>query len=118
MYINYRLIVKAKKHAFDENNALRELDALTNQAENGVKDGDDEEADEEKEGQGSEAEEEYEDEDDLVDDNDYGQNYFDNGEDEDVDDDDGTFQLLLMALPRHGVNVLISLLGDRGGDYY
>ncbi|KAI9307601.1 DNA-directed RNA polymerase III, subunit Rpc31 [Cunninghamella echinulata] len=43
------------------------------------------------ENQGSDAEEEEEDydEEELVDDNDYGQNYFDNGEDDGDDGDDG-----------------------------
>jgi DNA-directed RNA polymerase III subunit RPC7 len=82
--------VKARKPTYDQSNALRDLDALTNEAENGTKAGDEDDEDEEKEGQGSGAEEEdYEDEEDLVDDNDYGQNYFDNGEGDDVDDDDG-----------------------------
>lgn len=71
---------------------MRDLEALTNEAENGGAAGDEEDEDAEKEGQGSEAEEEdYEDEEDLVDENDYGQNYFDNGEADDIDDEDGTY---------------------------
>lgn len=84
-------VVKARRQIEDQSNVMRDLDALTNEAENGGKAGDDEDEDGEKEGQGSDAEEEdYEDEEDLVDDNDYGQNYFDNGEGEEGDDDDGT----------------------------
>ncbi|CAO3626135.1 unnamed protein product [Cunninghamella echinulata] len=52
---------------------------------------DKEEDEEGGENQGSDAEEEEEDydEEELVDDNDYGQNYFDNGEDDGDDGDDG-----------------------------
>ncbi|KAI8876750.1 hypothetical protein K501DRAFT_261663 [Backusella circina FSU 941] len=64
------------------------LDAETKKDDDG--DDDDENA-EKKEGSDAEGEfgEEYEDEEDLVDDNDYAQNYFDNGEGDDIDDDDG-----------------------------
>jgi DNA-directed RNA polymerase III subunit RPC7 len=88
------LTVKARKQTYDQSNALRDLDALTNEAENGTKAGEDDDEDEEKEGQGSGAEEEdYDDEEDQIDDNDYGQNYFDNGEGDDMDDDDGMYHI-------------------------
>ncbi|KAG2208465.1 DNA-directed RNA polymerase III, subunit Rpc31 [Mucor mucedo] len=56
------------------------------------KDGDEDEEGEDgekKDDEDAENDDEYEDEEELVDDNDYGQNYFDNGEGDDVDDDDG-----------------------------
>jgi len=82
--------VRARRDNYDQANVMRDLEALTNEAENGGAAGDEEDEDAEKEGQGSEAEEEdYEDEEDLVDENDYGQNYFDNGEADDIDDEDG-----------------------------
>jgi hypothetical protein len=80
------------------------LDALTNEAENGTKAGEDDDEDEDKEGQGSGAEEEdYDDEEDLIDENDYGQNYFDNGEGDDIDDDDGMwpFNVMYMLMTLH-----------------
>lgn len=83
--INYSLIEQKQRIVQDE---YGQLEALLN-AEG--KEGDeDEEGDdgEKKEGEDAEEEEEeYEDEEELVDDNDYGQNYFDNGEGDDVDDD-------------------------------
>ncbi|KAI9009304.1 DNA-directed RNA polymerase III, subunit Rpc31 [Phycomyces nitens] len=66
------------------------LDDIIN-AEEKDKDGEDDQGKEEKEGDAAsdlEIDEEGEEE-ELVDDNDYAQNYFDNGEDEDFDDDDG-----------------------------
>ncbi|KAL0095579.1 DNA-directed RNA polymerase III, subunit Rpc31 [Phycomyces blakesleeanus] len=67
------------------------LDEIMN-AEGEGKDGEDEEGKEEgKDGEaGSDIEfDEEGEEEELIDDNDYAQNYFDNGEDEDFDDDDG-----------------------------
>ncbi|KAL7311988.1 hypothetical protein PS15m_007798 [Mucor circinelloides] len=53
------------------------------------KDGEEEDEDgEKKEDEDAENEEEYEDEEELVDDNDYAENYFDNGEGDDDDDGD------------------------------
>ncbi|KAI7862335.1 DNA-directed RNA polymerase III, subunit Rpc31 [Spinellus fusiger] len=63
------------------------LDALLNTEEKEDNEKEDED-DENKEKSDAELEEEMEEEEELVDDNDYGQNYFDNGED-DYDDDDG-----------------------------
>ncbi|SAM09752.1 hypothetical protein [Absidia glauca] len=64
-----------------------QIEALLDKA-NDDKDEDDEDG--EKPGSDVELEEEeYEDEEELVDDNDYGQNYFDNGEDDGDGDDDG-----------------------------
>lgn len=56
--------------------------------ESGSKEGDNEE-DEDKEKEDEEGEEdEYEDEEELIDDNDYAETYFDNGEGDDDDDGD------------------------------
>ncbi|KAI8100055.1 DNA-directed RNA polymerase III, subunit Rpc31 [Halteromyces radiatus] len=76
---------KRKQQARDDFGQIEELLNKANE------DKEDEEEDGEK-AAGSDAEveeEEYEDEEDLVDDNDYGQNYFDNGEDDGDGDDDG-----------------------------
>lgn len=72
---------------------LRDIDALLAMGEEDGKGGD--EDDEEKKEGDENAEEQYEDdyeeEEELVDDNDYAQNYFDNGEGDDIDDDDGNY---------------------------
>ncbi|KAG1048442.1 hypothetical protein G6F43_009169 [Rhizopus delemar] len=67
-----------------------QLEAILNAEGDDGKEGEDgEDGEEKKEGEEEEEyEEEYEDEEELVDDNDYAQNYFDNGEGDDVDDDD------------------------------
>lgn len=63
-----------------------QIEALLN-AES--KEGEEEEEDgEKKDDEDAENEEEYEDEEELVDDNDYAENYFDNGEGDDDDDGD------------------------------
>lgn len=78
---------KKKTKANTSQNEYGLVEALLN-AEG--KDGDktDDEDDENKEDPDAENEYEEEDEEELVDDNDYGQNYFDNGEGDDLDDDD------------------------------
>ncbi|KAF7729540.1 hypothetical protein EC973_004214 [Apophysomyces ossiformis] len=80
-----------KKRKIQTEDEQINLDAILNEAAE-EKDEDEEKGEdgEKKEG-GSEGEyeEDYEDEEELVDDNDYAQNYFDNGEGDEYDDDDG-----------------------------
>ncbi|KAI8150061.1 DNA-directed RNA polymerase III, subunit Rpc31 [Fennellomyces sp. T-0311] len=86
-----RGVANGADDAFSQLKALMELEGKDSG------DGKEGEDGEKKEGENEEEYEvDYEDEEDLVDDNDYAQNYFDNGEGDDVDDDDG----------------------DGGGDYY
>ncbi|KAI9476116.1 MAG: DNA-directed RNA polymerase III, subunit Rpc31 [Benjaminiella poitrasii] len=66
--------------AFGEIQALLDAEAKDDEDEN------DEDKEKEEEG---ENEEEYEDEEELIDDNDYAETYFDNGEGDDDDDGDG-----------------------------
>lgn len=102
--------------------SFADIEALLNAESKEGKEDEEEgkEGDEEKkeEGEGEEGyEDEYEDEEDLVDDNDYAQNYFDNGEGDDIDDDEGKpfCQTEDQNLVVNNGNVLY--LGD-GGDYY
>ncbi|KAI9493656.1 DNA-directed RNA polymerase III, subunit Rpc31 [Zychaea mexicana] len=84
---------KKRKMANGTGDAFAQLQALMEMEGKDTGDGkdDDDEEGEKKEGENPEEEygDDYEDEEDLVDDNDYAQNYFDNGEGDDVDDDDG-----------------------------
>ncbi|KAG0166837.1 hypothetical protein DFQ30_006741 [Apophysomyces sp. BC1015] len=84
--------MKKKRKVYDEEDQIN-LEALLDEAGEQKDDDEDKEGDGEKKEGGSEGEyeEEYEDEEELVDDNDYAQNYFDNGEADDYDDDDGQY---------------------------
>ncbi|KAI7855104.1 DNA-directed RNA polymerase III, subunit Rpc31 [Circinella umbellata] len=83
---------KKRKMANGSGDAFEQLKAFIDMEgkEGDGKDDDDEDG-EKKEGDNPEEDygDDYEDEEDLVDDNDYAQNYFDNGEGDDIDDDDG-----------------------------
>lgn len=108
-----------RKTQVDGVDDFSQIEALLNKA---GEEGDDKGAEEDEEGkedQGDEEginEEDYEDEEELVDDNDYAQNYFDNGEGDDIDDDDGE-SICQPIIMLWAFCLLNHFLGD-GGDYY
>ena len=92
--LNDNIKIIERKMASGSGDAFEQLRALIDMEGKDGGDGkDDDEDGEKKEGDNPEEDfgEDYDDEEDLVDDNDYAQNYFDNGEGDEIDEDDGKF---------------------------